>query len=126
MPGEPYFMGERDRWFDRIRARYRLEHGLILGGGITLTGLAIGTWIVIAWINRGFGPLSEENLVVLAATFIIIGVQVFFSSFLLSILGLRRRDNSARAPVSRLSDTSRNPPAPAMALVVNRSDRSRE
>jgi glycosyltransferase involved in cell wall biosynthesis len=121
-----YFMGERDRWFDRIRARYRLEHGLMVGGGITLTGLAIGTWIVIAWINRGFGPLSDENLAVLAATLIIIGIQVFFSSFLLSILGLRRRDNSVRAPVSRLSDTSRNPPAPAIALVVNRSDRSRE
>ncbi len=27
-----YFMGERDRWFDRMRARFRLEHGLLLGG----------------------------------------------------------------------------------------------
>ena len=27
-----YFMGERDRWFDRMRARYTLEHGLLLGG----------------------------------------------------------------------------------------------
>ncbi len=24
-----YFMGEQDRWFDRMRARYRLEHGLV-------------------------------------------------------------------------------------------------
>jgi hypothetical protein len=31
---------------------------------------------------------------VLAATLIIIGIQVFFTSFLLSILGLRRRDQS--------------------------------
>ena len=23
-----YFMGERDRWFERMRARYQLEHGL--------------------------------------------------------------------------------------------------
>ncbi len=28
----------------------------------------------------------------LAATLIIVGIQIFFSSFLLSILGLRRRD----------------------------------
>ena len=28
-----YFMGERDRWFDRMRARFKLEHGLLLGGG---------------------------------------------------------------------------------------------
>jgi len=87
-----YFMGEQDRWFDRMRARYRLEHGLLIGGGIALAGVAIGTWIVIDWITRGFGRISEENLAVLAATLIIIGIQVFFSAFLLSILGLRRRD----------------------------------
>src|ERR1700688_4844761 len=33
-----YFMGERDRWFDRMRSRYKLEHGLMLGGGILLAG----------------------------------------------------------------------------------------
>src|SRR5688500_16898041 len=26
-----YFMGEKDPWFDRMRARFRLEHGLALG-----------------------------------------------------------------------------------------------
>jgi glycosyltransferase involved in cell wall biosynthesis len=86
-----YFMGEEDRWFDRMRARYKLEHGLLLGGTIALTGFAIGTVIVIDWISRGFGALSEERLAVLAATLIIVGIQIFFSSFLLSILGLRRR-----------------------------------
>ena len=86
-----YFMGEDDRWFDRMRAKYKLEHGLLLGGTIAVTGFVIGTVIVIDWINRGFGALSEERLAVLAATLIIIGIQIFFSSFLLSILGLRRR-----------------------------------
>ena len=86
-----YFMGETDRWFDRMRAKYRLEHGLLLGGAVTIAGLVMGTWIVIDWITRGFGALGEENLAVLAATFIIIGIEVFFTSFLLSILGLRRR-----------------------------------
>ncbi len=57
-----------------------------------LTGFVIGTVIVIDWINRGFGALAEERLAVLAATLIIVGIQIFFSSFLLSILGLRRRD----------------------------------
>jgi glycosyltransferase involved in cell wall biosynthesis len=86
-----YFMGEQDRWFDRMRARYRLEHGLAVGGATALAGLVIGTWIVINWITRGFGALAEERLAVLAATLIIVGIQIFFSSFLLSILGLRRR-----------------------------------
>jgi glycosyltransferase involved in cell wall biosynthesis len=91
-----YFMGERDRWFDRMRARYKLEHGLMLGGGITLAGVVIGAIIAIDWINNGFGRLSEENFAVLAATLIIVGIQIFFSSFLLSILGLRRRDDPSR------------------------------
>jgi hypothetical protein len=43
------------------------------------------------WADRGFGSLSEQRLAVLAATFVIVGIQIFFSSFLLSILGLRRR-----------------------------------
>jgi glycosyltransferase involved in cell wall biosynthesis len=86
-----YFMGERDRWFDRMRARFKLEHGLVLGGAITLTGVGLGLFIAVIWIDRGFGQLSEERLAVLAAALIIIGIQVFFSSFLLSILGLRRR-----------------------------------
>jgi glycosyltransferase involved in cell wall biosynthesis len=92
-----YFMGERDGWFDRMRARYKLEHGLLLGGGLLLAGLIVGAVIVIDWIQRGFGVLSEERLAVLAATLIIVGIQVFFSSFLLSILGLRRRDGAGRS-----------------------------
>ena len=34
--------------------------------------------------------LAEERLAILAATLMIVGIQIFFSSFLLSILGLRR------------------------------------
>jgi glycosyltransferase involved in cell wall biosynthesis len=86
-----YFMGDRDPWFDRMRARFRLEHGLLLGSAITGVGLLVATVIVGIWAHRGFGALSEERLAVLAATLIIVGIQIFFTSFLLSILGLRRR-----------------------------------
>jgi len=87
-----YFMSEKDPWFDRMRARYRLEHGLLLGGAIVFAGFVAGAVIVGVWIDRGFGALSEERLAVTAAALVIIGLQIFFSSFLLSILGLRRRD----------------------------------
>jgi uncharacterized membrane protein len=86
-----YFMGEKDAWFDRMRARFRLEHGLLLGGGVIVVGLAMAAVILGVWIDRGFGALSEERLAVMAATLLIVGIQIFFSSFLLSILGLRRR-----------------------------------
>ena len=86
-----YFMGEKDPWFDRMRARFALEHGLVLGGLIMLGGIVAGGVIVGIWVHRGFGELSEERLAVLAATLIVVGIQIIFSSFLLSILGLRRR-----------------------------------
>jgi glycosyltransferase involved in cell wall biosynthesis len=86
-----YFMGERDPWFDRMRARYRLEHGLLLGGLFMLAGLVMGTVVVVTWISNGFGQLAYEQLALFAAALLIVGIQIFFSSFLLSILGLRRR-----------------------------------
>lgn len=85
-----YFMNERDRWFDWARSRFRLEHGLLLGGVFFLVGVAIGAYILAQWISNGFGSLADEHLAVIAATLVIVGIQIFFSSFLLSILGLRR------------------------------------
>ncbi|HLH13330.1 MAG TPA: glycosyltransferase family 2 protein [Solirubrobacteraceae bacterium] len=85
-----YFMGEKDPWFDRMRARFRLEHGLLLGGAFTAVGVAMGAVIVATWISKGFGSLADEHLAVIAASLLIVGIQIFFSSFLLSILGLRR------------------------------------
>ena len=85
-----YFMDERDRWFEWFRARYRLEHGLLLGGTLALVGAVLMVRIMIDWISHGLGALGLDNVAVVAATFIIVGIQVFFTSFLLSILGLRR------------------------------------
>ncbi len=85
-----YFMGERDPWFDRMRARFRLEHGLLVGGAVMLVGVAMGAVILGNWISGGFGKLAYEQLAVFAAALIVVGIQVFFSSFLISILGLRR------------------------------------
>jgi glycosyltransferase involved in cell wall biosynthesis len=86
-----YFMGEHDPWFERMGRRYRLEHGLMLGGAVALLGLALIIAMVLTWVNRGFGSLSQERVAIVAATLLVLGVQIAFASFLLSILGLRRR-----------------------------------
>ncbi len=89
-----YVMGQRDPWFDRMRARFRLEHGLALGAIVSVTGLTLLVVMVVSWINANFGSLAYEQVGLVAATLLIIGVQIFFTSFLLSILGLRRVDRS--------------------------------
>lgn len=85
-----YFMHRRDAWFDRARARWRLEHGLMLGGAVALLGLGLMASIVLDWAGRGFGDLAQERIAIVAATVLVLGAQIVFSSFLLSILGLRR------------------------------------
>src|SRR5262249_53566650 len=59
-----YFMGERDAWFDRVRSKLRLEHGLMLGGAIILVGLVLGATILVTWIGHDFGRLSDERLAI--------------------------------------------------------------
>jgi glycosyltransferase involved in cell wall biosynthesis len=85
-----YFMGERDAWFDRARERLRLEDGLMLGSATALIGLAMLVVLVGDWVGRGFGSLSQERIAIFAATVLVLGIQIVFTSFLLSILGLRR------------------------------------
>ena len=89
-------MGDRDPWFDRMRRRFGLEDGLAPGGAIIVVGFVVCAVVFAIWAEGGFGSLSEESLAVLGATLLIVGVQVFFSSFLLSILGLRRREADGR------------------------------
>ena len=84
-------LGDEDRMFERFTPRIRLEHGLLLGLALSLAGLTLGAVIVGHWVAHGLGSLAEERITILAATLLIVGVQVFFTSFLLSLIGLRRR-----------------------------------
>ena len=86
-----YFISDQDELFQRLRARFRLEHGLVLAVLVGSGGLVLFGIVLVTWATHGFGTLSEARLAILAATLIAVGAQLFFTSFLLSILGLRRR-----------------------------------
>jgi hypothetical protein len=58
-------------------------------------GVALIVFILARWVDNGLGSLSEQRTALLGATLLIVGVQVFFTSFLLSLLGLRRRPETA-------------------------------
>jgi hypothetical protein len=86
-----YFISEQDEVFRRLRARLRLEHGLVIAVLFAAAGLSLLGLVIATWVQTGFGTLREQRLAILATTVIAVGAQIFFTSFLISILGLRRR-----------------------------------
>ena len=86
-----FVLGERDAFLERMKERFRLEHGLLLGAGLFVAGLALVGVLFGKWAARGYGALAEERLAILAATLALAGMQIVFTSFLISILGLRRK-----------------------------------
>jgi glycosyltransferase involved in cell wall biosynthesis len=91
-----HHLGERDHMLERFERRFRLEQGLLVGFGLLLVGVATATGVLITWIGRGFGALGEERLAVFSLTLIVLAMQVIFTSFLLSIIGLRQRSDQER------------------------------
>jgi glycosyltransferase involved in cell wall biosynthesis len=74
--------------------KVNLERGLILGVSLILTGLICSAYSVLTWKRSHFGildPVHTLRIIIPAITSLIIGVQIVFSSFFLSVLGLRRR-----------------------------------
>ena len=70
---------------------FNLEKGIGLGLLVFLIGLSLYLYILIKWAISGFGALEEIRMGILALTLTIIGIQTVFSSFFLSMLGIKRR-----------------------------------
>jgi glycosyltransferase involved in cell wall biosynthesis len=85
-----YFISEQDALIQRLRSRLRLEHGLALAAVVGIVGLTLMGIVVGRWASTDFGTLREERLAILAATVVAVAAQIFFTSFLVSIIGLRR------------------------------------
>jgi len=71
-----------------------LEKGLLLGCLMLLAGASILAYAIFLWHAAGFGSLSATRMLRLtlpSATLLMLGVEVIFASFFLSLLGLNRR-----------------------------------
>jgi glycosyltransferase involved in cell wall biosynthesis len=83
-----------DPRLNRLFSVITLEVGLLIGFILTLSGLGLLIGALVHWANSGFGELSYPKslrLVIPAVTSLILGVQVIFSSFFMSILGLKTK-----------------------------------
>jgi hypothetical protein len=80
---------EHDPVVEGFYRRFTLERGILIGGAALLIGLAGDGYILWHWIGSGFGSLNETRLAIFGLTFIVVGSQIVFSSFLLSLMGIR-------------------------------------
>ena len=78
----------RDKFVLKILEKLRLEHGLSLGILFIILGLAANAWLLWQWIATGYGALDIKTSLI-GLIIIVLGMQTFFGSFYLSILGLQ-------------------------------------
>jgi len=80
-----------DPAFGRIYRYITIEKASIFGGILTLLGFVIYLIIFLKWLNVGLGALQELKNSIIALTLIVVGIQTIFSSFMLSILGIKEK-----------------------------------
>jgi hypothetical protein len=84
-------LGEKNEFFEKMFKYITIEKASIIGVLISLIGLIIYVLIFIKWLKSGFGSLDEVKNSIVALTFIVLGAQTIFSSFMFSILGIKNR-----------------------------------
>jgi hypothetical protein len=82
-------LGEENKLLEKVYRHITIEKAGTLGLVITLIGAIIYLSIFISWINSDFSSLDQVKNSILALTLLVIGVQTIFSSFMLSILGIK-------------------------------------
>ena len=83
-----------DPRLNRVFRWITLETGLAFGGLLLFLGVGGSIFAVSGWARESFGALDADHTlrIVMPSVFsLTMGVQIIFSSFFLSILGLRRR-----------------------------------
>lgn len=75
---------------------FTLERGLLAGISLSLGGLAVNGAILAEWLARGRGDMPETvHLVFVATTFLVLGVNIMFASFLLYLLHERNEQGDS-------------------------------
>ncbi len=80
----------QQRSLERLLRGLRLEHGLIIGGALALIGFIGDVFTFEKWVATNFGPFHDIRAVIFYSLFFFLGVQIVFSSFFLSMLGISR------------------------------------
>jgi len=73
-----------------------LERGASVGALMFMAGAVYVGYLVLGWVNGWFDGLPPVQLDVAGFTLIVLGIQTFFSSFMLSIIATRGKGRESR------------------------------
>jgi glycosyltransferase involved in cell wall biosynthesis len=83
---------QQDAFLDIVSRYITLERGIVGGGILFFAGLGGSFYLVAKWISVNFiGPFFEIKLCLFCLLFMMIGIQIIFSSFFLSLLKMPRK-----------------------------------
>jgi hypothetical protein len=85
-----------DRTIELLLRHFTLERGLLVGGLLFAWGFAIDAVILVRWLRSGRGALDALRPAIQASTLMILGAQMLFSSFFLSMLLVSGRSGPAK------------------------------
>lgn len=71
---------------------HSLEFGLLFGFFLFFAGLVGGSGVILQWISSGYGSLSEVGTAVSSMTMAALGIQIIFSTLIISIFILEIKD----------------------------------
>jgi glycosyltransferase involved in cell wall biosynthesis len=99
--------------FNRLFRTWNLERGIALGLTLGVAGTAVVGWAVWLWARRNFGAIDpQENLsrLIVGTTLTVLGAQTVFSSFHLSLLGLKTTGRTPPDPGQVTTDSPQKDP----------------
>jgi glycosyltransferase involved in cell wall biosynthesis len=75
-----------DRWLAFLDRRFTLERGLLIGAAVLSAGLGVNGWILADWLREGRGALFAVRPALVGLTLLVVGAQLVFGSFFISVV----------------------------------------
>jgi len=84
-------LGENDPFIERLMKHITLERAAVFSLIFIFFGVGIFSTIFLEWIKNDFPALNEIKNSIIALILVTLGIQTFFSGFMLSILGIKEK-----------------------------------
>jgi glycosyltransferase involved in cell wall biosynthesis len=85
--------GRGNRFLATFYKYFHLEGGLLLGAGLVAAGTGVLAVSIVTWLRSDMLPLPHPEWVALAATLVIIGFSMLFSSLFISAMSMKKAED---------------------------------